>query len=375
MLSNTFYNVMKTIGIAGGGQLGRMLTEAAHALGDKVVILDPTHNAPASHIADQHIVADFKDAKSMEELASHCDVITFEIESANASALETLGKRGFPVHPTPKTLSIIKDKWVQKTFLVEHGIPVAPFCLVEEAEKQLGYPCIVKARSGGYDGRGNALVRSEKEMQEAKEKLGERVYAEGLVHFEKELAIVAARTSTGEIVVYPLVETIHKNHICHEVLAPAPVSDVIAKKAHDLAERVLSAFDGAGVFAIEMFLADGEVLVNEVAPRVHNSGHFTIEACETSQFENHIRAVTGVKLGSSALKVGAAVMINILGERSGPADPRGITEAETVPGVSVHIYGKMETRPERKMGHLTAVAHTLEEARKNANRARTYISI
>jgi 5-(carboxyamino)imidazole ribonucleotide synthase len=373
---------MKTIGIAGGGQLGRMLAEAARGLGCKVVILDPTPNSPAAQVADGQIVADYKNADAMFELSRLAGVLTYEIESVNAEALEELSARGVPVHPTPKTLSIIKDKLKQKEFLAAHKIPVAPFCQFDISNpapsiEKLGLPLVLKARSGGFDGRGNATVKSEADIPKAMKKLGgQALYAEGFVKFEKELAIIAARTVDGKTAVYPLVETIHKHHICHTVMAPAAVAPDIAAKAHALAEKVLGAFEGAGVFGIEMFLTkDGEVLVNEVAPRVHNSGHFSIEASHTSQFEEHIRAITGMELGDPSMKVPAAVMVNILGEREGPAEPRGVEEAEKIEGVKVHIYGKMETRKERKMGHLTAVADTLEEAEEKAKRARAIITI
>ncbi len=367
---------VKTLGIAGGGQLGRMLAEAAKNLGIRTVVLDPTPNSPASQIADEQIVGDYKDEAMIKTLASKCDAMTYEIESVNAEALRALSAEGFPVHPTPETLAIIKDKLLQKEYLTQKGIPVAPFCSVEEAPEKLGFPFVIKSRSGGFDGRGNALVTNESEIASARAKLGDvPLLAEGFVRFEKELAIVAARTEGGEIAIFPLVETIHKNHICHEVLVPAPVDAVIAEKAHALAQKVLSAFKGAGVFGIELFLSKGEVLVNEVAPRVHNSGHVTIESSATSQFEQHVRAVCGLPLGDSSMKVPAAVMVNILGERSGAAEQKGVEEALKIPGVSVHIYGKLETRPERKMGHLTAVGETLEEAREKANRARSLISI
>ncbi|MBV9159728.1 MAG: 5-(carboxyamino)imidazole ribonucleotide synthase [Candidatus Kaiserbacteria bacterium] len=366
---------MKTIGIAGGGQLGRMLTDAAHALGFKVVMMDPTPNAPGMQMADERIVAAYGDANATKRLAEKCDVLTFEIESVNADALEELSHNGFPVHPTPRTLAMIKDKLYQKQFLSSHGIPVAPFALPEEAET-LGYPYVLKARSGGFDGRGNALVNSPEDIADAVAKLrGAPAYAEGFVHFDKELAIVAVRTAEGDIKIFPLVETIHKNHICHMVLAPAPVSTEIAQRARDLAEIVLASFEGAGVFAIEMFNVGSEVLVNEIAPRVHNSGHFSIEACHTSQFEEHIRAVAGMPLGDPSMKVPAAVMINILGERDGQAMPDGIEDAEKLPGVKVHIYGKTDTRKERKMGHITATADTLDDARSLAEHARSLVSI
>ncbi len=373
----------KVIGIAGGGQLGRMLTDAAHAHGFEVIVLDPTPRSPAGQVADFQIVGDFKDYAAILGLADKCDFLTYEIETVNTQALQELKDQGFPVHPTPHTLAVIKDKLSQKRFLESHGIPVAPFVAVDSEEavggagNKFGYPFILKARSGGYDGRGNATVELERDIPKAREKLkGQELYAEQFISFEKELAVVAARTVEGEVAIYPLVETIHKNHICHMVLAPAPVSKSITEKAHGLAEKVLKAFDGAGVFSIEMFLTkEGNVLVNEVAPRVHNSGHFATEACATSQFEQHIRAITGMSLGSTAMKVPAAVMVNILGARRGPAEPRGIKEAEKIPGVKVHIYGKVETRPKRKMGHLTAIASALEEAREKAEKAHLMISI
>lgn len=366
---------MKTVGIVGGGQLGKMLAEAAKPLGLRMVVLDPTPNCPAAQVADKHVVGDFRDHDTVVAFAKEADVLTFEIESANAQALEELVSRGFPVHPTPTTLAIIKDKLRQKRFLTEHGISVAPFAQVDDAET-LGYPYILKARSGGFDGRGNALVEKKEDLPAAWEKIGNvPAYAEGLVSFDKELAIVAARTTSGEIQVYPLVETIHKDHICHMVLAPAPVNESIVRKAHAVAEKVLQAFDGAGVFGIEMFLVGGDVLVNEIAPRVHNSGHFSIEGSITSQFENHMRAVAGLPLGSTDMKAPAAVMINILGGRNGPATPSGVEEAQKIPGVGVHMYGKVETRIGRKMGHLTAVGNTLEEAKAAAEQAFTLISI
>jgi 5-(carboxyamino)imidazole ribonucleotide synthase len=371
---------VKTIGMAGGGQLGRMLTDAAHKLGYKVIILDPTPNSPAGQVADEQIVGDYKDEKKMLELASKSDFVTYEIESVNADALKKLVKKGKKVHPVPQTLSIIKDKFLQKTHLRKHGIPVADFMAVNLAEKTRGlasweFPYILKARSGGFDGRGNRTIGSEADFKNAVSELGEKVYAEKIVAFKKELAVVAVRTVGGKVVVYPLVETIHKDHICHMTLVPAKVSSAVEKKARALAAKALRSFKGAGVFGIEMFLVKGKVLVNEIAPRVHNSGHWTIEGSETSQFEQHIRAVTGMKFGSVKMKALAVVMINILGKRNGKAVPRGIMNAEKIKGVKVHIYGKIETRMQRKMGHLTAIAKNLKQAKTNAEKARRMISI
>lgn len=377
---------MKTprLGIAGGGQLGRMLIQAAHNLDIHVTVLDPTPGSPAIQIADEHIVGNFDDPESLHALAQVVDILTFEIESVHAKTLEDIAARkGDSVHPLPHTLSIISDKFRQKEFLREAGIPVAPFFLVdskesiEKAAMKFGYPIVLKSRHGAYDGKGNATIRSEQDIEGAVRKLaGSTWYVEQYVPFEKELAVVAARTREGEIVTYPVVETVHANHICHIVMAPAPVSDEVRKKAEDLAAKVLSVFKGAGVFGIEMFLTkDGEVLVNEIAPRVHNSGHFTIEGCETSQFEQHVRAVTGLPLGSVAMRSPAVVMINILGDRAGSADPQGVEKAVALGNVAVHIYGKAETRPERKMGHITVWADTMEEALAKAKKAREYIRI
>ncbi len=369
-----------TLGIVGGGQLALMLAQAAKPLGIECIVLDPTPACPASAAARQ-VVGDFHDHDAVVAFSKEADVLTFEIESANADALAVLAANGFPVHPTPGTLALIKDKLAQKNFLAERGIPVAPFrdapdeAAARDAGEVLGYPFLLKARSGGYDGRGNATIKTPADIGPAFQKLGSALYAEGFIPFEKELAVVAVRTSGGDIRTYPVVETVHQRHICLEVLAPAPVKESVRKKAETLARYVLESFSGAGVFAIEMFVADGDVLVNEIAPRVHNSGHLTIEACETSQFENHVRAVMGMELGSTELIAPAAVMLNILGERTGPAEPKGVEETMALGGLAIHMYGKKETKPDRKMGHITAVANSLLEARAKAEDAWRRVSI
>ncbi|HRH24295.1 MAG TPA: 5-(carboxyamino)imidazole ribonucleotide synthase [Candidatus Paceibacterota bacterium] len=371
---------MKTLGIVGGGQLALMMAQAAKTLGIECVVLDPTPECPASAVARQ-VVGDFHDHATVLAFAKEAEVLTFEIESANADALAELAAQGLPVHPMPETLALIKDKLAQKNFLSERGIPVAPYqdAPDEEAARAagevLGYPFLLKARSGGYDGRGNATINTPADIAPAFAKLGTNLYAEGFVSFEKELAVVAVRTVAGDIRTYPVVETVHERHICLEVLAPAPVKESVRKKAETLAHYVLESFSGAGVFAIEMFMVDGDVLVNEIAPRVHNSGHLTIEGCATSQFENHVRAVMGMELGSTELIAPAAVMLNILGERTGPATPVGVEDAKALGGVAIHIYGKKETKPDRKMGHITAVANSLLEARAKAEDAWRRVSI
>ena len=374
---------MKRIGIVGGGQLGRMMTIPAKKLGFRVNIIDPTPNSPAGQIADHQIVADYKDEKAIRELGNISDFITFEIELANSDVLKELEKKGIKINPTAMTLEIIRDKLSQKKFLQSAGIPVADFAEVntkkdiERAAEKFGYPILLKARFDAYDGRGNALIKNSSEINSAINKLHERkLYVEKFVPFVKELAIIAARSMNGEIVTYPVVETIHKNNILHYLLSPAPVDKKTTEKAKELASNVMINLKGAGVFGIEIFLTkDGEILINEIAPRVHNSGHHTIEANKTSQFEQHIRAITGMPLGSIKTKAPAGVMINILGERDGKAKPMGIEKAEKIPGVKVHIYGKLDTRPERKMGHITAIANSLDEALKNAKIARKLITI
>ena len=372
----------KTVGIVGGGQLGRMLADAARTLGVRTVVLDPSARGPAGQVADVAVVGNFTEHAPVTELAKQCDVMTFEIESANLPALQELVASGFEVHPNPDTLLIIKDKLTQKQLLQNAGIPVGDFMQIASKEDALrageifGYPYVLKARSGGYDGRGNRTVTSPEVIETTIAALGGgALYAEKMIPFEKELAVVAVRTKDGQKAVYPIVETIHQNHICHMTLVPAPVPADIAMQAHDIAERVLSAFSGAGVFAVEMFLCDGKVLVNEIAPRVHNSGHWTIEGCDTSQFENHIRAVAGLPLGSVQQKHPASVMVNILGDRNAPANPVGVEEAEALGNVSVHIYGKADTKIERKMGHVTVVGDTLSEVQQKAEQARKLIHI
>jgi 5-(carboxyamino)imidazole ribonucleotide synthase len=371
---------MKTLGIVGGGQLARMLTEAAHGLGFRVVVLDPTPNSPGGQVADEQIVGAFTEPAMIKMLAEKSDFITFEIESADNAGLAEVATAK-PVNPSPETLTVIKDKFAQKQFLKLHGIPTSDFMEVSGEEDALrageifSYPFVLKAKRDSYDGKGNALVESAENLSAALQKLsGRELYAEKFVPFTKELSVVAARGVQGEIAVFPVVETVHVNHICDTVMMPAPVSTTVSKEAEDLARRVLEHLNGAGVFAIEMFLAD-EVIVNEIAPRVHNSGHLTIEANETSQFEQHVRAVTGMPLGSTRMKVPAAVMLNILGKRNGPAEPKGYEELAKEEGTYVHLYGKHETRIGRKMGHVTVTAATIEEAKEKAEKIRNRVSI
>lgn len=371
------------IGIIGGGQLGRMLGFEAKKMGFQVTVIDPTLHSPAGQVVDEQIIADFKDEKAIRQLAKKADYLTFEIELANSKILNELAGEGIQVHPSAKTLDIIKDKLKQKQFLKAAKIPIADFIEVKtkadiiQAARTFNYPVLLKARGDAYDGRGNAFIKKASDIDTGLEKLkGRELYVEKFVPFTKELAVMVARSTKGEILAYPVVETIHNNNICHLVLAPAPVSADIQKKAQIMAKKVMEHLKGAGVFGIEMFLTkNGKILVNEIAPRVHNSGHYSIEACITSQFEQHIRAITGMPLGSTKMVIPAAVMINILGERKGPVEIKGLSEVLKTPNVFVHIYGKAETKLERKMGHMTVIGQDVTKLKKTAQKLRAKLSI
>lgn len=373
----------RTIGIVGGGQLGRMLTLAALPLGFKVVVVDPGENCPAAQVGADQIVANLYDPGALKELAQKADFITVEIEHLDTKVLEELAASGAHINPAPSTIRLIQDKFAQKQFLAKAGVPVAPFCEItsrDSAHKALenyGGSMIIKTRHGAYDGRGNMVVRSATDVDKALATFhGRALYAEALVDFELELATMVARSTSGDVVVYPITQTIHERNICVETLTPAPVDAAILSKAEAVARDVAGLLDGAGTFGIEMFLTrDGQVLVNEIAPRVHNSGHYTTEAICTSQFEQHIRAITGLPLGSVDMLVPAAVMVNVLGKRDGPTKVEGIADVLTIPGVSLHLYGKSPTKVDRKMGHITATAPTLVEARRNARKAEELLTI
>jgi 5-(carboxyamino)imidazole ribonucleotide synthase len=371
------------IGIVGGGQLGRMLTLAAKPLGFDVVVVDPGEHCPAEQVGARQIVANLYDSAALQELAAAADYITVEIEHLDADALAKLEESGAVINPSPSTIRLIQDKFAQKQFLLEKGVPLAPFAEItgessaRDALARFGGQMIVKTRHGAYDGRGNMVVRSEAELADALKKFeGRALYAEGLIDFERELAVMVARDQRSNVALYPIVQTIHERNICTEVLVPAPVSADVTQKAEAVARQVAELLSGAGTFGIELFLTkDGDVLVNEIAPRVHNSGHYTTEACRTGQFEQHIRAVAGLPLGDTSLVVPAAVMINILGERDGPTQVKGTPDVLAIPGASLHLYGKSPTKVDRKMGHITVTAKDVETARKLARKARSLLSI
>lgn len=372
------------LGIIGGGQLGKMMAQEAKKMGFFITILDPTPQSPAAQVADKQIVADFNDKKAIIKVAQQSDFLTFEIENTRGEFLDELEKKvKCKINPSGKSWRLFQDKLEQKELFDEAKVPhpqympVTNFKDLTRAVKKLKYPLMLKSRLDSYDGRGNAEIKKEGDIKKAWNKLkGNKLYAEKFVNFDKELAIMVARNNKEEIATYPVVETVQKNNICHYVLAPAQISRTAEKRAKSLAVKTMKLLKGAGVFGIEMFKTpDDKIWLNEISPRVHNSGHYTIEACLTSQFEQHVRAVSGLPLGSTEMKVPAAVMVNILGQRQGSTSVRGLEKALAIPGVSVHIYGKIETRPERKMGHITVVDKSLSKALLKAKKARKYIKI
>jgi 5-(carboxyamino)imidazole ribonucleotide synthase len=347
-----------TLGVVGGGQLGRMLAEAAAPLGVDCVVLDPTPDPPAAPVARDAVVADFDDADAVAGLADRVDVLTYEIELADPGALSDVD---VPVHPAPATLSLIEDKLDQKRALADAGVPVPPFRAVADAADiraagaDLGYPLMVKARRGGYDGRGNCPATGPDDAADALDAVGGGpAMAEAFVDFERELSVMGVE-GDGERATFAVAENVHREEILRESVVPARAPAAVRDRADAVAREVLSLLDGRGVFGVELFeTAGGEILVNEIAPRPHNSGHWTIEGAATSQFEQHVRAVLGWPLGSTRTR-GPTAMANVLGDVDAPRAARlgGVETVLAEPDAHLHWYGKREVRPLRKMGHLT----------------------
>jgi len=342
------------IGILGGGQLGRMLALAGHPLGHSFVVLTPDAGAPAAAVAET-IVAPYDDPRALDELASKSDVITYEWENVPAAVVERLAE-SVPVHPSAKALRVTSDRLSEKELFTRLGIPTVPFRPVDaasqmdDAVRHIGLPSVLKTRRFGYDGKGQRVLRRGKDVEGAFTGLGGgALLLEGFVDFRRELSIVAVRGKSGEVAFYPLVENRHEGGILRFTRAPAPELDEgHQERAEAYARAILEELDYVGVLALELFDDGVDLLANEIAPRVHNSGHWTIEGAETSQFENHLRAITGAPLGSTAPR-GESAMINVIG---------ALPDAErvlAVPGAYLHLYGK-SPRPGRKLGHVTVVA-------------------
>ncbi|QLL33935.1 hypothetical protein HG536_0F02600 [Torulaspora globosa] len=371
----------RTIGILGGGQLGRMIVEAANRLNVKTVVLDAA-GSPAKQInsVGEHVDGSFTNPDDIEKIAAKCDVLTVEIEHVDVATLKGLQKK-FPdlkIYPSPETIELIQDKYLQKEHLIKNKIAVTESVSVDTPSvntlagvgEKLGYPFMLKSKTLAYDGRGNFIVKSEKTIPEALEFLKDRpLYAEKWAPFKKELAVMIVRSIDGRVFSYPTVETVHKDNICFVCYAPARVPDSIQLKAKLLAENAVRAFPGCGIFGVEMFyLENGELLINEIAPRPHNSGHYTIDACVTSQFEAHVRAVLDLPMpknfSSMATSTTNAIMLNILGdEKEKNRELQICKRALETPGASVYLYGK-ESRPKRKMGHVNVVTSSMEECER-----------
>ncbi len=357
------------IGILGGGQLARMSASAAYRLGCSVAILEKEKYSPAGQLTHNEFIGWVHDDTLLKQFAATCDAITLENEFVDFHRIEFLESLGKPVFPSSYTISHIQDKLIQKETLERNNIPVPRFIKVDShttfvsIKNELGVPFILKSRKMGYDGYGNALIRTNKDFLLAHEKLSSRhasLMAEKFVHFTMELAVMVARTKK-ETVVYPVVQTIQKNHICHTVIAPAQIKKRIARIAGKIAVASVEAVHGYGIFGVEMFLTtDGNILVNEMAPRPHNSGHYTIEACVTSQFENHIRAVFNAPLGSAAMVQPYAVMVNLLGKKKQSPLPETHRAVLHNNNVHLHVYGKTHSREGRKMGHITMLGTDLK---------------
>lgn len=361
----------RTVGVLGGGQLGRMMVEAGHRLGIRIAILDPQGSAsPAGQLSSLNIQGSFQDATHIKELAQISDVVTTEIEHVNVDALEELEEAGHVVHPNSKTVRMIQDKYLQKVHLRDNGVALPDFLstpseeAAREAGLRFGYPLMLKNRKLAYDGKGNAVAYSESDISGAFAKLGGTdIYAEKWVPYSKELAVMVVRTQT-EVLSYPVVETVQQNNICHLVTAPALISREALQAASKVASQAIASFDGIGIFGVELFLLpDDSILLNEIAPRPHNSGHYTIEACEIDQFEMHLRAVLNLPCPPPKMKVGAALMINILGAETMTETKALMQKGLAVPGVGVHWYGKSESRPGRKMAHMTITGSDVFELR------------
>ena len=364
-----------TIGVMGGGQLGRMFASAARRMGYRVHTFSPEKNGPAAQFSDRATVANYGDEAAVTGFAREIDVLTFEFENIPATTIEWATREQL-VRPRGEILLIAQDRLREKEFLAGAGFPVAPFRRVKSAAdlrsalETVGRPSILKGAAFGYDGKGQQRIDPETDLNTIWSARGDaECVLERVIDFEKEISVIVARGPDGKTALFPVCENIHRHHILDLTLAPARVSDRVAGVACELAREVAESLDLVGLLAVEMFLQrDGELIINELAPRPHNSGHWTIEGCVTSQFEQQLRAVCGLPLGGTdALR--PAAMVNLLGDIWSQGEPDWAA-ALAEPNVHLHLYGKHEPRPGRKMGHLTALAETVEAAAANAQRAR-----
>lgn len=356
----------QTIGIIGGGQLGRMMALSAKASGFKIAVLDPTPNCPCGQVADIEITAAYDDLDGLRKLADVSDVITFEFENISADALDWLKEHAY-IPQGSELLKITQNRILEKQAITKSGVEVAPNAVISEFEqiydniKRLGYPSVLKTAKGGYDGKGQLIIRNEEDLPKAAEllKYGECVL-EAWVPFTKEISVIVARNSNGESKVFPVAENIHKDNILHQSIVPARISEDVELRAKEKALMIADSMELVGTLAVEMFLTENEeIIINELAPRPHNSGHYTMEACETSQFEQHVRAVCNWPLANTDL-LKPVVMVNILGEHLEIL----LNKLPELSDWKIHLYGKAEAKVKRKMGHVNILRETTDEALK-----------
>ena len=361
------------VGIAGAGQLAQMTVLAGIPLGLRIAVLG-TADEPASSVASGRVDGSWSDPDALHELGRVSRIVSLESEFVDSNVLAEIAAAGTPVRPDPSSLVHVQDKARQKQLLAGANLPLprwvvaASLSELDSIGRDFGWPLMLKRRRLGYDGYGNATCRTLDEATEAMKRLcgPDGVLVEAFVPFERELAVMIASRHSGGALAYPVVETVQQNHVCSHVVAPAPISASQSRVATEVALAAAQAAEGIGVTGVELFATrDGSILVNELAPRPHNSGHFTIEACETSQFENHLRGVLDLPLGPCEMRTAAAVMVNVLGVRSGLPAP-DLAGATGVPGAHVHLYGKRDVRPGRKMGHVTALGVSAADALQRA---------
>jgi 5-(carboxyamino)imidazole ribonucleotide synthase len=363
-------STLKRVGVIGGGQLAWMMGGAAQKLGLELVVQTPDKQDPAFAIAADTVFAKIDDATATAVLASKCDVITFENEFVNLDALSILAQQGVCFRPSLKALTPLLDKYHQRCYLRDLGLPVPEFFAVEPQDSEkiasFGFPLVLKSRRHGYDGQGTFIIKDFATLQPKLDyNITESAFLiEEFIPFQRELAIIAARSVDGEVVTYPVVETQQEEQVCRRVIAPAQITPKQAAEIEAIAHTILNSLQVVGVFGIELFLtADGKVLVNEIAPRTHNSGHFSLDACEISQFEQHLRAVCGFTLGNPALRCAAAVMVNLLGYENSQSDyQKKRSLLQQIQRAHVHWYGKTESRLGRKLGHVTVLLDNQNQA-------------